>query len=200
MQYFKTLPKIITSNYNGGAIILTNLMARANIITERLKNPLLYYTYDIQEGDTPEIVAHKYYGDSYRYWIVLFANEIINPQWDWPLSGSNFEKYIQDKYTEFNPYSEIQHYEEIIEQYDISTLTKTTNKIIISKDTYDNFIPSTTSYSLPTGVVSVTTSTREVNYYTYESELNESKRNIKLLNPIFINDFKQQFKDLIING
>ena len=197
MQYFKTLPKIITSNYNGGAIILTNLMARANIITERLKNPLLYYTYDIQEGDTPEIVAHKYYGDSYRYWIVLFANEIINPQWDWPLSGSNFEKYIQDKYTEFNPYSEIQHYEEIIEQYDISTLTKTTNKIIISKDTYDNFIPSTTSYSLPTGVVSVTTSTREVNYYTYESELNESKRNIKLLNKDYVNEFEAEFKTLM---
>jgi hypothetical protein len=197
MQYFKTLPKIITSNYNGGAIILTNIMARANIITERLKNPLLYYTYDIQEGDTPEIVAHKYYGDSYRYWIVLFANEIINPQWDWPLSGSNFEKYIQDKYTEFNPYSEIQHYEEIIEQYDISTLTKTTNKIIISKDTYDNFIPSTTSYSLPTGVVSVTTSTREVNYYTYESELNESKRNIKLLNKDYVNEFEAEFKTLM---
>jgi hypothetical protein len=198
MKYFNTLPKIISSNYNGGVMILTNLLARANIVPEALKSPLLYYTYDIQEGDTPEIVAHKYYGDSYRYWIVLFANQIMNPQWDWPLSGSNFEKYIQEKYTDFNPYSEIQHYEEIIEQFDSSTLTKTTNKIIISQDTYDNFIPSTTTYSLPTGSVTVTTSVREVNYYTYELELNESKRNIQLLNKNYVGEFELELKKLMV--
>ena len=77
MKYFNTLPQIITTNYNGGAIVLTNLLARANIVPENLKSPLLYYTYDIQEGDTPEIIAHKYYDNMYRYWIVLMVNQII---------------------------------------------------------------------------------------------------------------------------
>ena len=197
MKYFNTLPKILTSNYNGGTVILTNLLARANIIPEALKSPLLYYTYDIQEGDTPEIVAHKYYDDMYRYWIVLFANQIIDPQWDWPLNGSNFNKYIDDKYTEFDPYSEVHHYEKIIEQTDVSTLTTTKNTVIISSDAYDNIVTNTVTYNLPTGTVSVTTSRRAVDYYTYELELNESKRNIKLLNKNYVNEFETELKTLM---
>lgn len=197
MKYFNTLPKILTSNYNGGTVILTNLLARANIIPEALKSPLLYYTYDIQEGDTPEIVAHKYYDDMYRYWIVLFANQIIDPQWDWPLNGSNFNKYIEDKYTEFDPYSEVHHYEKIIEQTDVSTLTTTKNTVIISSDAYDNIVTNTVTYNLPTGTVSVTTSRRAVDYYTYELELNESKRNIKLLNKNYVNEFETELKTLM---
>ena len=77
MQYFDTLPKIIQTDNVGVSRVFTNLMARASIIPDVLKNPLVYYQYDIQEGDTPEIIAHKYYGESYRYWIVLFANEIF---------------------------------------------------------------------------------------------------------------------------
>jgi len=197
MKYFSTLPKIITSNYNDGVIVLTNLLARANILPEALKNPLLYYTYDIQEGDTPEIIAHKYYEDMYRYWIVLFANQINDPQWDWPLSGNNFNKYIIDKYKTFNPYSEIHHYEKIIQQTDIITRTVTKNVINISKDTYDSFVSDTPTYTLPTGMVSVATTTRAVDYYTYELELNESKRNIKLLNKNYVNEFESELKKLM---
>jgi hypothetical protein len=197
MKYFNTLPKIITSNYNGGVIVLTNLLARANIIPEALKSPLLYYTYDIQEGDTPEIVAHKYYGDSYRYWIVLFANQMIDPQWDWPLSGNNFNKYIVDKYTEFDPYSTIHHYEKIIEQTDINTNTTTTNMVIVDEDAYNLINGSTNTYTLPTGVVSVKTTGRAVDYYTYELELNESKRSIQLLNKNYVNEFESELKRLM---
>ena len=197
MQYFNTLPKILSSNYNGGTIILTNLLARANILPEALKSPLLYYTYDIQEGDTPEIVAHKYYEDSYRYWIVLFANQIIDPQWDWPLSGNNFEKYITDKYTTFNPHSTTHHYEKIMEQTDITTNTTTKNMVIVSQNTYNSIVSSTTSYTLPTGTVSVTTTGRAVDYYTYEMELNESKRNISLLNKDYVNEFETELRKLM---
>jgi hypothetical protein len=197
MQYFNTLPKILSSNYSGGTIILTNLLARANILPEALKSPLLYYTYDIQEGDTPEIVAHKYYNDSYRYWIVLFANQIIDPQWDWPLSGNNFNKYIVDKYTEFNPYSTVHHYEKIVEQIDIITNTTTKNTVVISEDSYNSLVSSTSTYTLPTGTVSVTTSGRAVDYYTYELELNESKRNIQLLNKNYVNEFETELKTLM---
>jgi hypothetical protein len=198
MKYFNTLPKIITSDYNGSVIILTNLLARANIIPEALKSPLLYYTYDIQEGDTPEIVAHKYYGDSYRYWIVLFANQMIDPQWDWPLSGSNFNRYIADKYTSFNPYSTVHHYEKIVEQTDVSTNTITKNMIVISQTSYNSLVSGTSTYILPTGVASVTITGRAVDYYTYELELNESKRSIQLLNRNYVNEFELELKKLMV--
>jgi hypothetical protein len=198
MKYFNTLPKILSTDYNGNAIVLTNLLASANIIPEVLKSPLLYYTYDIQEGDTPEIVAHKYYDDSYRYWIVLFANQMIDPQWNWPLSINNFQKYIVDKYTAFNPYSTVHHYEKIVEQTDVSTNTITKNMIVISQNTYNSLVSSTSTYILPTGTVSVKTSGRAVDYYTYELELNESKRNIKLLNQNYVDEFESEFKRLMV--
>ena len=197
MQYFDTLPRIIKTDANRNSVIMTDLMARCSIIPEILKNPMVYYDYDVQDGDTPEIVAYKYYGDSYRYWIVLFANQITDPQWDWPLSSNDFDVYIANKYQTFNPYNTIQHYEKIITQYDASTQITTTKNIIIDEDTYNSLITGTTTYTLPTGSVTITTSKSAVSYYDYELNLNESKRNIKILNSIYVDELEKQFTELM---
>ena len=197
MQYFDTLPKVIYTE-NGVSSIYTNLMARVSVISQILKDPLLYYTYDIQEGDTPEIIAHKYYGDSYRYWIVLFANELLDPQWDWPMTSKVFEQYLVKKYPSTNVYSEIEYYEKIITQYDVNTQTTTVNKVRIDEDVYNNLpITQTATYTLPTGPVTITTERNAVSIYDYELNQNESKRNIKILNSIYINQFEEQFKQLL---
>ena len=198
MKYFNTLPKIITSDNNSNSILLTNIMARASIIPENLKNPVLYYTYDIQEGDTPEIIAHKYYDDSYRYWIVLLANQITDPQWDWPMSSSTFSSYLSNKYdANTNIYSTIHHYEKTSTQLEQSTKTITTNTTITGYDEFLTVVEGSSSYTLPSGIVTVTTSKRAVSYFTYESELNESKRNIKLLNKSYVEEFETELKRLM---
>lgn len=198
MKYFNTLPRILTSDNNSNAILLTNIMARASLIPEALKNPVLYYTYDIQEGDTPEIVAHKYYDNSYRYWIVLMANQITDPQWDWPMSSTTFTSYLNKKYNaNTNIYSTIHHYEKTQEQFEQSTRTITTNTTTIGHNEYLSMIENNVSYTLPTGSVSITTSKRAVSYYTYELELNESKRNIKLLNKSYVDEFETELKRLM---
>ena len=76
MLYFDTLPKIITPDQNGQPILLTNIMVRAKLLEELENNPMLFYQYSIQDGDTPEIIADKYYNDSYRYWIILYSNKV----------------------------------------------------------------------------------------------------------------------------
>jgi len=199
MKYFNTLPRILTSDNNSNGILLTNIMARASVIPEALKNPVLYYTYDIQEGDTPEIIAHKYYDDPYRYWIVLFTNQITDPQWDWPMSSSVFEKYLIKKYTGtgINIYSNIRYLEKTVIQTDINTQTITKNTVTVGLDQFLAEVPGTSTYTLPTGAVTVTTSKRSVSFYTYEEELNESKRNIKLLNKSYVDEFESELKRLM---
>lgn len=198
MKYFDTLPKIITSDNNNNNIILTNLLARASVINSLLTDPLLFYTYDIQEGDTPEIIAHKYYDNMYRYWIVLMVNQIMDPQWDWPLSGNQFNSYIEDKYTTTNVYATIHHYEKIITQYDSGTKTTTTNTLIIDENTYNySVVEGTQIVTTATGTVTITTSKRAVSIYTHELETNESKRTIKLLNKSYVNEVESQLKDLM---
>jgi len=197
MQYFDTLPKVIKTDLNRNSVVMTDLMARCSIIPEILKNPMVYYDYDVQDGDTPEIVAYKYYGDSYRYWIVLFANQITDPQWDWPLSSNDFDAYITNKYTSFNPYSTIHHYEKNITQYDAVTQITTTKNIIIDQTAYNSLVVSTNTYALPTGNVTVTIAKSTVSYYDYELNLNESKRSIKILNSAYVDQLEKQFTDLM---
>lgn len=195
MKYFSTLPQIITSDGRGGAIILTNLMARASLISSLFNDPLLFYSYDIQEGDTPEIIAHKYYEDIYRYWIVLVSNQIVDPQWDWPMSGSLLANFIEQKYG--MGVGDIHHFEKTTTQFDINSQTETTHTLVIDQQEYDALVEGSVSYTLPTGTVSVITTKRVVTNYDYELEKNETKRSIKLLNKDYVPSFESQFKKLM---
>ena len=200
MQYFDSLPKIVHINEFGISKVMTNIMARVSIIPQILNNPTNYYEYDIQDGDTPEIIAHKYYGDSYRYWLVMFANQLMDPQWDWPLSGNELSAYLVKKYGEsYNIYSEIHHYEKILTQFDYGTNTTTTNKVTVSEDIYNAIVPQTNYFSLPTGEVSIAVDKLAVSVYDYELDLNEQKRNIKILNSAYVNGVEEQFKKLMVN-
>jgi hypothetical protein len=196
MQYFDTLPKIIKTDTNGNSSLMVNLMARCSVIPEILKNPLVYYSYDIQEGDTPEIIAYKYYGNSYRYWIVLYVNEIMDPQWQWPMQSSVFESYVSDKYN-FNTKTTIHHYEKIITKVDSRTNTTTIDNYIIDQQSYNNLQTGVFERSMATGQFTITTSRKIVSYYDYEYDLNESYRNIKLLNSIYVGELEKQFKKLM---
>ena len=198
MQYFDILPKLIHTDAVGTSKIVTNLMSRVSIIPQLLKNPLNYYEYDIQDGDTPEIIAHKYYGDSYRYWIVMLSNELMDPQWDWPMNNRVFAKYLENKYPNIQTSSTIHYYEKIITQYDTYSMTTTINKIQITEDVY-NGLPTTqtTTYTLPAGNVVITVETNAVSIYDYELELNEDKRSIKLLNSIYVNQIETEYQKLM---
>jgi hypothetical protein len=143
MQYFDTLPKLIKIDNNGNALVLTNLLARASILKTFFDNPVVYYNYDLQEGDTPEIIAHKYYGDVYRYWIVLYTNTIIDPQWQWPVNSDVFSKMLVDKYPSINTASTIKKYQKVVTQYDVNTGTTTVNEIVISQNDYESLFETT---------------------------------------------------------
>ncbi|NDB84527.1 MAG: hypothetical protein EB127_17760, partial [Alphaproteobacteria bacterium] len=99
MKFFENFPRIATIQPNGVAALSLNLMTRVNLVPSLLNNPAIFYKYTMQEGDLPEIVSTKYYDDPYRYWIFLYGNQTIDPQWDLGLSNEIFKKYLIDKYT-----------------------------------------------------------------------------------------------------
>jgi len=197
MQYFDTLPKIIQTDNVGVSRVFTNILARASIIPDVLKNPLVYYSYDIQEGDTPETIAYKYYGDSYRYWIVLFANELLDPQWSWPMDSNVFDNYMAEKYPSGNTTTTVYSYEKKLTQTDNSTNTVTINTIDIDEAEYNTLLTNTRTYTIGNSTVTVQTTKRIVSVYDYEYELNESKRKINILNSIYVDQLESQFKSLM---
>jgi hypothetical protein len=159
-----------------------------------LANPLLFYEYNLKDNDTPDIVAYKYYGNVDRFWIVLYANQTMDPQWDWPLNGNLLESYINKKYADPNL---AHHYEKLIEQYD-SVTRKTTNFVsIIDETTYNNLVPSSNTYNISNSEVTVNINKRVVSFHQYELELNDKKRIVKLLNKDYVLQMEAEFKRLM---
>ena len=87
---------------------VTNLLRRVGMRTKLKTNTLLYDTYDVKEGETPEMIAHKLYGDAQLHWVILLINDITDRYHQWPMTGGQFLDYLNDKYT--NP-DAIHHYE-----------------------------------------------------------------------------------------
>lgn len=96
-QYFFKYPKILKNN-----VLLTDLTTRIKIRDKYLDNDDLYYLYEMQDGDTPEILASKYYGSAELHWIILITNNIFDKDFDIPMPYGVFRKYIDDKYKDVN--------------------------------------------------------------------------------------------------
>jgi len=217
MKYFETLPKVSSTDYSGNKILLTNLMVRSEILPSLLKNPLLFYSYDIKDSDSPEIIAAKYYDDVYRYWIVLFANQIIDPQWDWPMNASLFTTYIKNKYTpdcatfynipessvttaQILSYTQgqIKYYVKSVKTIDNSTNKTNILNYRVDFEEYQAIQEDTIVRTFTTGAqVTQTVSKYTETIYDYEMNLNESRRSIFLVNAIYVPEFEKQFYNLM---
>jgi hypothetical protein len=195
MNYFQTLPKLVIRDKQTSQIT-TNILARVNLISTLLQDPLIFYSYDIKDSDTPEIIAHKYYGSVERFWMVLFSNEILDPQWDWPMTNKVFDSYVNQKYTPIE-LSEVNHYEKIITNTSLPEGIISSKIINISEDEYNSLDESSRTYSTITGDVNITTTKRVVDNYTYELNLNESKRRIKLINKSYATRLETEFNKLM---
>jgi hypothetical protein len=212
-KYFNYFPKIVYSanNNTAGLDTVTSITSRFNFTDNFKLNSSIFYTYDVQESDTPEIIAGKFYKNPERHWIVLMFNDIIDPQFDWPLKSSELINFIDKKYTANGAANtttqtglawamstnNVQAY------YKVVTKTNQDNidfieKIQIDANTYANVAATTQSFNLNSGDVITQKVTKEkLSYYDYEVVENESKRTIKLIKPEFISAIEKEFKRVI---
>ena len=108
-MYFESFPTIFyDANGDGTFKDVKNLLRRVGLRTLVKTNVLLFDTYEVKEGETPEMIAHKLYGDSNLHWIILMINEVTDRYHQWPMTVPQFLDFINDKYD--NP-DGIHHYE-----------------------------------------------------------------------------------------
>jgi len=208
MKYFDSLPFLTNLSSDGNVYATKNLLVRTNLIPQLSDNTLLFYRYALQDGDTPEIVANKYYGTPYRYWIVLYGNSnIIDPQADWPLSSQQFQLYLKRKYSEVAGGDNqvlsyvsgtIHHYEKVVTTVDNETNTTAIKNIEIDQTTYNSIVEFTqTKNFLDGSSVTYSLSKSAISIYDYENNLNESKRNINLINSSYASQIEEQYQSLV---
>lgn len=109
MSYFKYFPEI-EYNINGKKITLNNIFKRFKLRDDFFNDPNKYFEYDIQNGETPEMIADKIYEDPEMAFVILLTNNIHNYFEEWPLDSESLEKYINKKYGVSNKFN-IRHYE-----------------------------------------------------------------------------------------
>jgi hypothetical protein len=196
VKYFENLPKIVYTR-NGNSILYTNLLARASVRPSILRNSLIYYEYDIQDSDTPEIIAAKYYNDVYRFWMVLLPNNILDPQWDWPMESIVFQNYLTKKYPGENTKNLLHHYEKTLTQKDLTSGKVTVFTVVIDEDTWDNTVEQTQIIQVAGNQVEVKTTKKSVSVYDYEDFINAKKRKIRLINSSYAGQLEDEISELM---
>lgn len=211
-KFFNFFPKTLYNiDDSRGIDSITNLTVNFSFDKNILDSAVLYYEYDVQDGETPEIVAHKVYGSSEKHWIVLKMNDVYDVKNDWVLDYNSFVESINLKYsnvaTSFGQ-TGIQWAKANTHSYylvETRTLTvtneKTVDEIQIDANTYANVVVSTTNYTLPDGnPLTLSVNKKQKTYYEYELDENEKKRSIKILKPEYISPIETEFREIMRNG
>ena len=96
-MYFKEFPKFLYDFKYGTTTkttVVTDITRNVRFRKEVLENVTLFDEYDIVDGETPEIVAEKIYGDPEYHWIIMLANQKYDYISDFPLSEQALVKHI----------------------------------------------------------------------------------------------------------
>ena len=186
--YFRNLPEFdyVDRTRKDGSIgdytRVKNLFKKG-VLRKDIFQDLSFFTKYIVEGDDrPDNVADRVYGDPTLDWVVLMANNITNIQSEWPLSQADFNTFLLDKYeNETILYSGIHHYE--------SNEVKTSRDVIVIPSGMRVGVGQSVSF-YDDGLKQQVTKTdvaSPITNYMYEDKINNDKRNIFILKPIYLN-------------
>jgi len=111
--YIKAPSVVITAPYGTPkvetkAFVMTDISRNIRFRKEVLSNITAYDEYDIVDGETPEIIAEKVYGNSNYHWIIMLTNDMYDYRADFPLTQLQLEQFVSDKYG--NDADAIHHY------------------------------------------------------------------------------------------
>lgn len=126
-----TVDKSLLSEYD----VATNVLFRVGIIKEVMENNVnSYYYYIVKDGDRPEILAEQVYGDAQAHWLILYANNIYDPYYDWPMDARTFEKYIIKKYGSLAwAKTNYHHYEKVVTRENPSAQVVSTTRFEVNE-------------------------------------------------------------------
>ena len=127
----------------------------------------IFSKYDVADGETPEMVAATVYGNVNNHWVVLIFNEITNTYYGWPLSRRKFDAFVNNKYA--NP-NATHHYE---------------------------ITQSSGNQTKKIKVMSTVTGATAVTNIEYEQAIQDNKKQIRLLKPTYLGQFKAEFLELL---
>jgi hypothetical protein len=207
-NYFSYLPEFdyvsrLPNAKIGDYARVKNLFKKGKIRDDIFKNLAFFERYKIKGDDRPDNVAHEIYADASLDWVILLSNNIINIQTEWPLPQTDFDRFVLDKYGDYDTlYNGVHHYEtqEVKNSQGVTIVPaglevpeKIVQEIITESGIRIELVPYFVSYydfftdqQITTGNISI-----PVTNYEYEEKIENNKRNIFVL--------KQNYLGIILN-
>ena len=184
-NYFRRLPDLeyisrLKDSKLSDYIVVKNLFKKGILREDIYQNLSTFEKYKIIGDERPDNVAKKIYGNSELDWLVLVSNNIINIQTEWPMRQNDFDEHLLLKYGTYQTlYSGIHHYE--------SKEIKDSNGVVILPeglivDEKYEFL-----YTNPQGILERRRPGLPITNYDYELKMEDSKRNINILKPKYVN-------------
>ena len=178
MSYFSRFPMMIydvkgNDNYKLLPDILRRVKQRAGIKAGQF----IFDSYDVMNGEKPEDIAFKWFGDAQLHWIILMTNNITDRYYQWPMTQPQFAEFLTDKYGAGNEDS-AHHYE-------------------VTQDSGRTIGQGPNDYSYKVEVNSDTDNATTITNREYEERQQDKYRSIRLLNQRYVSDFISEFDNLI---
>ena len=197
-RYFRNIPDFEYVNRTKDGQFISNYTQVKNFFKKgRIREDLfqdltVFEKYSVKGDDRPDNVANEIYGDPTLDWVVLTSNNITNVQNEWPLSQKAFEDYILDKYKTHEKLNEIHHYE--------SNEVKDSTGVIIFPKGVRVSAAQSVSYFEPLSEESVTVNpiSRAVTNFQHEQKVNDDKRRIFLIKPIYLGVVFDDLEEMMV--
>ena len=177
MSYFSKFP-LTTYDIKGNDIrkLLPDILRRVKLKSVIKSGGMLFDKYDVKEGEKPEDIAFKWFGDPELHWVILMTNNVTDRYYGWPMNQVQFAEYITDKYGD--NVDAVHHYE-------------------VTKDSGRTTSNGPSDYSHLVEVNSDTANAISISNREYEERIQDKNRSIRLLNQRFLSDFMEEFDKLI---
>jgi hypothetical protein len=186
-SYFQRVPDFnyvsrLPDSKIGDYIRVKNLFKKGKLREDIFQNLAFFEKYKIVGDDRPDNVAFEIYNDSSLDWLVLLSNNVLNVQSEWPLPQTDFDRFVLDKYGDYDTlYNGIHHYEtEEVKNTQGVTIIPAGLQVDSSYSVsyYDFF----TDLQVTTGNLAI-----PVTNYEYEEKVENDKRNIFILKSRYLN-------------
>ena len=178
----------------GDYSIVKNFFKRVKLRDDIFQDLTFFTKFTVAGDDRPDNVANTVYDDPTLDWVILLSNNIVNVQSEWPLGQAAFNTYITEKYgDETTLYSGIHHYESREVQANDGTIIIPSGQRVSIGQSVSFFDEDSSQQIVRTDVAMPITN------YAFEEKLNDEKRNIFVLKPIYLNIIFDDINQLMRN-
>ena len=179
---FLYVNRTVDGRSEGDFSVVKNFFKRAKLRDDIFQDLAFFTKYTVIGDDRPDTVATKLYDDPTLDWVVLLSNNIVSIQSEWPLGQAAFNTYVTEKYgDETTLYSGIHHYESREVKANDGTIIIPSGARVSVGQSVSFFDEDSSQQIIRTDVAMPVTN------YMFEEKLNDEKRNIFILKPIYLN-------------